>query len=94
MNAFNKLFTPKTGIPLATNLVAIGAATLYLRSHLIFNHEESEARLDEIGIFPFLSLLNLVEMREKGEGTIIDWRGDKKSCVSIRIITARRTRAG
>lgn len=51
MNAFNKLLKPKTSLPLATNLVAIGAATLYIRSHLIFNHEEAEARMDEIGTF-------------------------------------------
>lgn len=51
MNALHKLLKPETGIPLATNLVAIGAATLYLRSHLAFNHEEAEARMDEIGMF-------------------------------------------
>jgi hypothetical protein len=53
MNALHKLLKPKTGIPLATNLLAIGAATLYLRSHLVFNHEEAEARMDEIGMFCF-----------------------------------------
>ncbi|TID27961.1 putative histone acetyltransferase subunit protein [Venturia nashicola] len=48
MSALSKIFRPKTAVPLATNLVAIGAATLYIRSHLIFNHEEAEARMDEI----------------------------------------------
>ena len=31
-----------------TNLAAVGGATYYLRQGQIFNHEESEARLDEI----------------------------------------------
>lgn len=30
------------------NLFALGASTLYLRSHLTYNLEEQEARLDEI----------------------------------------------
>ena len=32
----------------ALSLVSIAGATFHLRSHLIHNHEESEARLDEI----------------------------------------------
>lgn len=55
MNAIRQLLNPKTGIPLATNLVAIGAATFYLRGHLVFNHEENEARMDEIGMLQLLS---------------------------------------
>ncbi|CAK3843744.1 histone acetyltransferase subunit [Lecanosticta acicola] len=30
------------------NLSAIGASTFYLRSHIVYNLEEQEARLDEI----------------------------------------------
>jgi len=45
MNTFLK---PKRLVPLAVNLSAITASTLYLRSHLIHNHEEAEARSDEI----------------------------------------------
>lgn len=62
MNVLNKLFTSKTGIPLATNFVAIGAATLYLRSHLVFNHEEAEARMDEIGMFDSIFPIYLLDI--------------------------------
>ncbi|QDS72639.1 hypothetical protein FKW77_002387 [Venturia effusa] len=48
MNTLNQFLKPRTAIPLATNLLAVGAATVYLRSHLVFNHQEAEARMDEI----------------------------------------------
>jgi uncharacterized protein YutE (UPF0331/DUF86 family) len=32
----------------ALSLASVAGATLHLRNHLIHNHEESEARLDEI----------------------------------------------
>jgi hypothetical protein len=35
-------------IPTTINLLAIASSTCYLRSHLTYNLEEQEARLDEI----------------------------------------------
>jgi len=43
----SKLTRPKILLPLA-NLFALGGSTLYLRSHLIHNHTEAEARMDEL----------------------------------------------
>lgn len=81
MNALNKLLNPKVGIPLATNLVAIGAATFYLRSHLIFNHEEAEARMDEIGMstLPFFPAeyhpeYKVTPEKRGSERAVICWR--------------------
>ncbi|KAK3045037.1 hypothetical protein LTS18_014730, partial [Coniosporium uncinatum] len=42
-----KLTKPKIYLPLA-NLVAVGGSTFYLRSHLVHNHTEAEARMDEL----------------------------------------------
>ncbi|PSN72146.1 hypothetical protein BS50DRAFT_630226 [Corynespora cassiicola Philippines] len=35
-------------LPTALNICAIGVSTLHLRSHMVYNLEEQEARLDEI----------------------------------------------
>jgi len=42
------LRNPNTFLPSLLNLSALLGSTLYLCSHLIHNHEESEARMDEI----------------------------------------------
>ncbi|KAL8776735.1 MAG: hypothetical protein Q9213_008154 [Squamulea squamosa] len=62
----------------ALNLTAIAGSTYYLRSHLIYNSEESEARSDEIEgtLRGHIGLIEESLDRSEGKTTEVD-RGKK-----------------